>query len=902
MKKLPLLITLAIVVVVAGGYFVYEHFLKRPSLAAWDLIPQETILVYETSNCTLCVDEVKRSPMLEVIQRAMNTGKTADSLDVLREFMMANAQPGTLFSLHITKKDEFDFTFYLPKSKQLEQQLELVSDQLKKSAKAVQSEHEYNGIDIKELTIGGKSFSWIVVDKFIVGSFSPVLIEDVVRTYKSGEPGFKEELAGVYRLPRVKEDGGNIYLHLRNFTQWFSLFTMEEPSALISQFGQSALLDVKVSDDNKLVFNGFSLDSANQENYVLSAFSGQNPVAFTLKQYVSNRSVMFTSYGISDGQVFHKDRLKLAAKSKVRDSLGQIAKDAGVDLNKLYANLTGEVGIAWMEAKGETTSKILIITASKGVEDWVSTLNTLTEKRSIDTIFYETYSTYEIRELPVYRFPEKFFNPLVSGFDRSYYTSLGNTLIIGEDLDELKRYLDDIDHEETWGKSVAQNKFLEATLLESNVSLYINTPRVWGVLEKKLQPKWKTFLQDNRSLLNALEMGAIQFSHLNDSYYTNVSWAYKPVKFTKSSGGKASAAPVSASEKVVTNFGKGIASFNVVKSHVDKSREILVQDSSKSVSLVSKDGKALWTLPLEDYIAGDIYQVDFFNNGKLQYFFATPRALHVVDRLGNYVKPFPVRIEEDNIGYVSVVDYDHSKKYRFLIAGKSGKLWMYDKEGVNLEGWRPRIVDESLSAAPEHYRVRGKDYIIAIRKDGFVFGFNRRGELLKHFPLDLNARPSGDYYLETGKSLEDTHFVVVSRDGARIKFNLNGKIKNRETLIKNTADAQFSLIREKDSRGYIIVRQEAKQFTVFDENLNEIIKSDFIGNNAVSIRYLDFGAGKSYIAITDKTQDLSFVYDAKGKLLTMIPIDSDAVTVGSADGDRTNLYFSLGKSLTIKPL
>ena len=48
---------------------------------------------------------------------------------------------------------------------------------------------------------------------------------------------------------------------------------------------------------------------------------------------------------------------------------------------------------------------------------------------------------------------------------------LGNTIFIGEDLDELKRYLDDIDKEDTWGKSVAQNQYLESTLLESNVSL-----------------------------------------------------------------------------------------------------------------------------------------------------------------------------------------------------------------------------------------------------------------------------------------------------------------------------------------------------------------------------------------------------------------------------------------------
>jgi hypothetical protein len=56
-----------------------------------------------------------------------------------------------------------------------------------------------------------------------------------------------------------------------------------------------------------------------------------------------------------------------------------------------------------------------------------------------------------------------------------------------------KRFLEDIDREDTWGKSVVQNQFLESTLLESNVSLYVNTPRVWNVLENFLHPRWKEF-------------------------------------------------------------------------------------------------------------------------------------------------------------------------------------------------------------------------------------------------------------------------------------------------------------------------------------------------------------------------------------------------------------------------
>ena len=564
--------------------------------------------------------------------------------------------------------------------------------------------------------------------------------------------------------------------------------------------------------------------------------------------------------------------------------------------NKLTSSLSGELGVCWMESKGQMMSKILIINSPKSTDDWLTALNSLSEKLSTDTIFYEKFSEYEIRELPLYRFPEKLLWPLVSGFNTSYYTRLGDAIFIGENLEELKRFLDDIDREETWGKSVVQNQFLESTLLESNVSLYINTPRVWSVFENSLHPRWKEFARENRSLIKSLGMGAIQFSHLNDSYYTNLSWSYNQTTRTPSLGTRAS------SDKIITNFNETLARIYVVRSHASKMEEIIVQDSSRNLRLVSADGKVQWKLPLEGFIVGNVEEVDFFNNGKLQYFFATPGVLHVVDRLGNYVEPFPVKLREREIEFVSIVDYDHSKKYRFLVAGKSGKLWMYDKTGSNLDGWKPKDVSESLFAAPRHYRIRGKDYIVSIRKDGNVHLLNRRGEVLKNFPINLNARPSGEYFLESGNTLETTYFVVISRDGFRIKFTIDGKIHSRETLVKNTVDSNFSLILDQESKSYLILRQEPKQLTLFDDNLKQVVKSDFVGSNHAKLQYMDFGGDKVYIAITDTDQELSFVYDGHGNLVTSVPVESNGIAVRPFDFDKIRQYTILGKTLTIQPL
>src|SRR5688572_26688244 len=184
------------------------------------------------------------------------------------------------------------------------------------------------------------------------------------------------------------------------------------------------------------------------------------------------------------------------------------------------------MSLSYQESKNNTVSKIILFETEKP-EEWLQAFDQLSKAvEKEDTVFYEKYSTFEIREIEMNDLPGKLFSPLTSGFSQTYYTSIGNTIIMSEQLEEIKQFVDDIDQENVWGKSVSFNKFLESTLLESNLSIYVNTPLVWNTLSKKLNPRWKKFISENQSLLNSVEFGAIQFSHLNESFYTNLTWTY----------------------------------------------------------------------------------------------------------------------------------------------------------------------------------------------------------------------------------------------------------------------------------------------------------------------------------------------------------------------------------------
>ena len=74
----------------------------------------------------------------------------------------------------------------------------------------------------------------------------------------------------------------------------------------------------------------------------------------------------------------------------------------------------------------------------------------------------------------------------------------------------------------------------------------------------------------------------------------------------------------------------------IVVNHNTGERELFVQDEGNTIYLINDVGRILWKLPIEGRINSEVYQVDMFKNGKLQYLFSTPSHLYLIARNGIY--------------------------------------------------------------------------------------------------------------------------------------------------------------------------------------------------------------------------------------------------------------------------
>ena len=143
-----------------------------------------------------------------------------------------------------------------------------------------------------------------------------------------------------------------------------------------------------------------------------------------------------------------------------------------------------------------------------------------------------------------------------------------------------------------------------------------------------------------------------------------------------------------------------------VANYITKKKEIITQDINNMLYLISLDGKLIWKENIDSRIIGEIYQVDLYKNGRLQYAFNTENNFQIIDKNGNLVK----KIKNKNSLGLTVFDYDKVKNYRFLLFDKEIKI--LDSKMKNVKGFNKKNIKGIQRKNPKHFRIGNKDYLI----------------------------------------------------------------------------------------------------------------------------------------------------------------------------------------------
>lgn len=209
--------------------------------------------------------------------------------------------------------------------------------------------------------------------------------------------------------------------------------------------------------------------------------------------------------------------------------------------------------------------------------------------------------------------------------------------------------------------------------------------------------------------------------------------------------------------------------------HLTGETELCFQDEANTVYLTSATGNLLWKKALTEPIRSAIFTVDIFKNGKHQLLFNTDNYLHLLDRNGNYVQGYPVKMPARITSPITLLDYDKNKDYRLFIACADHKIYNYTLYGVKTEGFVPVKTESEVRLPVNYIRVGASDYLITADTEGQLYVFSRKGE--GRIDLKNKVIKNLDHlYVQGGNSIDNTRIIYVDDESDLLeKITLSDK-------------------------------------------------------------------------------------------------------------------------------
>jgi hypothetical protein len=330
----------------------------------------------------------------------------------------------------------------------------------------------------------------------------------------------------------------------------------------------------------------------------------------------------------------------------------------------------------------------------------------------------------------------------------------------------------------------------------------------------------------------------------------------------------------------------------LVENHYTGENEIFVQDMNQNLYLINKVGRILWKKRIEENIIGDIHQIDFYNNGKLQILFNTKNKIHLVDRKGNYVENYPITLPSPATAPLAVFDYNNNSNYRIFIPCENKKVYDFSKEGRIIEGWKFGKSDTKVTTPVQHFRIGTKDYIVFADKYR-IYILNRRGETRVETEKQFSKSKENIFYISNENS-SNPSLVTTNKKGTVHHIYFDGQIKTTNAG-EFTENHFFDLkdMNSDDKKDFIFLDENTLH--VIEQNGKEIFKRKFKHDITYPPIYFYFSYNKRKLGIVSKNSNKIYLVNSDGSIYKGFPLQgSTPFSIGFLDKPARHFNLLVG--------
>ncbi len=616
-------------------------------------------------------------------------------------------------------------------------------------------------------------------------------------------------------------------------------------SGELSGFAGSAGGDIYINEDG-LVLSGYaeSIDS----NDFIYKYKSIAPGSFHTYRVLPSSTVLFETLVLPPGPLGKGADSKISPgtfslASQIREYIGEEITRAYVDIRKRPAK-----------------DNILIIYELKNrVQVEQIFLKEFEAGSNANNILF--FQPDDQVKIPVYKTSFKGLISLLlpgfaTGIDDSYVAFYDNFMITGSSYATISRFLYDNILNKTLANDIIYRDF-ESTLPSRAVYFFYCVPgRITEYMSEYLSDELNKAIKLNKNSINKIQAAGYQFTPSNGMIYNSLSVRFKEEAREESKTEWETLLDTTASIKpfFFTN-------------HITGAKEIFIQDMKNNVYLINSAGRVLWKVPLNERIIGSVYMIDYYRNGKYQILFAGKNNLHLLDRNGNYVERYPVRLRSPGTNSLALFDYDMNRDYRLLIAGEDKMIYCYDKTGSIVKGFKAFRTSGIVTSEINYFRVSGKDYLVASDETSLYF-FDRRGNIRLSLKEPVTRAQGSAMRLIPGS---EPSIICTSPDGTLQYIYLNGSVK-KISLMKFSSNHSFDIFDiDGDGFGEYIFIDKGKLY-LYDHNKTEMFTRKFGSEELGGPINFIFSASDRKIGVFDNKKKLIYLIDKNGDTMKGFPL------------------------------
>lgn len=301
--------------------------------------------------------------------------------------------------------------------------------------------------------------------------------------------------------------------------------------------------------------------------------------------------------------------------------------------------------------------------------------------------------------------------------------------------------------------------------------------------------------------------------------------------------------------------------------HKSNENEVILQDANNSLYLVNATGNVLWKKQISEPVISEFYTVDAFKNNKFQILFNTLNYIHLIDRNGNYVPGFPVKLPTNVTNAMTLLDYENTKDYRILIACSDHKIYNYNINGSKNDKFTPIKTENEVKSQIKHVKVGASDYLIANDEQGKIYVYSRRGE----GRIDLSNKiitDSKTIYIEASNNIQNTKLIYFDDKNSLLE---SISLVDKKEAYKLGADFEnanyyFELI-DDDKKMDIVVVDKSK-LICYDLTGNELLR--FENDESYKRARYFYDSESAYFLLTNNNDEIHLLDVAIKKIIKKI--------------------------------